>query len=166
MLIRVPHETDEDGKPVVPLLAALRPVYEMGEAVKRGGYQRLFRLRSRARRLDWFVFLAPALSADGWTPWTDISFPGRRPAVRARHANPAQPQFGLAGDELRSRPQRKDSVEMVRAVATHLIEDSGWSDGVEAAVDDAMATLQTSTMAAVEQSGSGWLRRSRKAEES
>jgi len=77
LMVRPHTTTDDQGRFLVDLLSAARPIYELASAVRDGSYRRLYRWRSRARRVDWFIFLANYVSdQQGQGYWDDLIFPG------------------------------------------------------------------------------------------
>ncbi len=142
LFIRIQSRISEE-RLAVDLLDACRPIHRLATVVAAGDYRRLFRLRSRWRRMDWFIVLGSAISAEaGWHPWDDLDFPGRRPTHRARNPFAAAPVTGLAADRLRGISQATTAEEVVRRVLDDLLTESGWLSGTPDAITDVIAALR------------------------
>jgi hypothetical protein len=143
-MVRPTSTRSDDGSLIVNLLSVARPVFAMASAVERGDYRKLFGWRTRARRVDWFVFLANFLSEPevGQKYWSDLEFPGRRPTMRSTDPWPAAPNNGLGWSRLRGRRQGSKAEAVTRAVLEDLLRGSGWLEGVDEAVEDVLLALR------------------------
>jgi hypothetical protein len=137
LAVRAPFERQGEEL-VIELAGAFAYLDRVVELVNRGEYQRLYRLPTRLRRLDWFVALGNNYQHPqfGSRQWKDLRFPGRRPAHRATTSFPWFDNYGLASQRLRSRRQRTKPPEILRPTLIELIGNSGWYDGVDEAVDE------------------------------
>jgi hypothetical protein len=135
LFVRAPIDGDEV---TVDLAGAFAYAYRFVSVVNGGGYQRLYRFRTRAHRLDWFISLGNNYSHPqfGSRQWCDLAFPGRRPIHRATASFAHLDQSGLAWRSLRSRRQSTSPETILAPALTELVRGSGWYDGVEEAVGD------------------------------
>jgi hypothetical protein len=142
---RISHETTAGSELVIPIVDLFAPLYELVRAVERGLYRELYKLPSRARRLDWFVAVSPHVSTDtGWSEWHDLRFPGDRPQMRASRATPALSPFGLAHVNVRSRSQRTPPRDLLRPIIDDFLTNSGW-DGNDAAIQATLDAFEVRT---------------------
>ncbi len=142
LIIHVPHETDAQGRMTLDLVTVFQPVVWLLEAVRSGGYQRLFKLRTRMRLLDWYVALTPSVSGypSGSHTWNDLRFPGQRPNMRGTQE--VAPNRPLAVERLRNRRQSTRPDRVLGEVITALVRESGWDgDDVPKAVADCLEAL-------------------------
>lgn len=142
IFVACPHTVREDGSIALSAEELFGPLFLLARSVETGEYRQLYGLRTRLRRLDWYVNVTPAISGDkGWTPWDDLEFPGLRPRTRAKKPNAAMSIFGLGYRELRSSRQRRSSDELLRVVLDEYLTDSGW-DGTDDAIDGVIRSIR------------------------
>lgn len=138
---------DPAGRHALPLVEIVDPLWRILGVVGTREYDRRVlakqaRRGRRHRRVDMKMFVASgALNDQGYrVEWTDLEFPGRRPAGRARLGAAAYDPTGLASSSLQSLPQTADRRKLTKIVIDDLLRQCQYH-GVDGVADDVIGSL-------------------------
>ncbi|MCU1400764.1 MAG: hypothetical protein JWN62_3873 [Acidimicrobiales bacterium] len=137
-MIPIPHAHNRDGQPTLAVTNIATVIKRFAVTVAAGAHRDLYGSEHRDRnRVDWYIGVGQAISTNQYTPWAELTFPGRPPATRAESARPPWSRAGLAADKLTDiRPDLDPNTVAVNAVKD-LIEQSGYPDS-----DDCLADIE------------------------
>jgi len=131
---------EDEGRRLLPLENAVRPLWRLARSVEEGGYEAMFgRGLRRRRRLDWRIGVSTfVLDANQClVAIDDFTFPGRRPGPKpgAMRLNGVPSESTLRG--LESLPSSADARRIVRTALGAILTASGYEE-CGPAIDDTL----------------------------
>ena len=101
LITPIEHSLDDQQRPTIAVAEIASEVVRFATTIRERAHSAIYGEPDEDLQLvDWWIGVSPAISRNQYTPWSALTFPGRRPADRASSQGPPFDPLGFGHENL------------------------------------------------------------------